>query len=91
METYNIGGGNEVTNIELAMKICDTLDHLNPRNRSCKELIAFTQDRPGHDRRYAVDDTKLRQSLGWEPAIDLDTGLINTVEWYVEQWERVTQ
>ncbi|MBP1950514.1 dTDP-glucose 4,6-dehydratase [Virgibacillus litoralis] len=91
LETYNIGGGNEITNIELAMKICDILDHLKPENHSCKELIAFTKDRPGHDRRYAVDDTKLRQNLGWEPAMDLDKGLKNTVEWYVEQWEQVTQ
>ncbi|MFB4167697.1 dTDP-glucose 4,6-dehydratase [Virgibacillus sp. JSM 102003] len=90
-ETYNIGGGNEVTNIELAMKICDILDYLYPQNHSCKELIAFTQDRPGHDRRYAVDDTKLRKNLGWVPTVDLDTGLKNTVEWYVGQWEQITQ
>lgn len=90
-ETYNIGGGNEITNIELAMKICDILDYLNPENHSCKELIAFTQDRPGHDRRYAVDDTKLRQNLGWAPTVGLDSGLKNTVEWYVRQWEQIAQ
>ncbi|WP_077328229.1 dTDP-glucose 4,6-dehydratase [Virgibacillus siamensis] len=90
METYNIGGGNEKTNMELAITICDILDHLKPETYSYKELIKFAMDRLGHDRRYAVDDSKLRNELGWKPVTDLQTGLRKTVEWYVNKWDQVT-
>lgn len=90
METYNIGGGNEKTNMEIAINICDILDHLKPERYSYKELIKLALDRLGHDRRYAVDDSKLRNELGWKSETDLQTGLQNTVEWYVNKWNQVT-
>lgn len=96
METYNIGGGNERTNIAIAMEICDLLDQLKPdvlKGASIdhfNDLLTFTEDRRGHDRRYAVDDTKIRQSLGWNPTMTFEQGLRQTVEWYVNQWEKVT-
>lgn len=90
LETYNIGGGNERTNIELAKTVCGILDHLKPEKFSYKELLTYTMDRPGHDQRYAVDDSKLRKSLGWEPEVDLEIGLKKTVEWYVNKWDQIT-
>ncbi|MBM7601865.1 dTDP-glucose 4,6-dehydratase [Virgibacillus halotolerans] len=96
MEKYNIGGGNEKTNIEIATAICDILDQLKPEIKqaasldSFKQLITLTEDRLGHDRRYAVDDTKLRDTLGWKPAEQLETGMKKTVEWYVKQWKQLT-
>lgn len=92
-ESYNVGGGNERTNIEIAETLCRILDELKPKVltdlkiQSFKELITFTNDRKGHDRRYAVDDRKLRNELGWKPKEALDRGLEKTVEWYVKQWE----
>lgn len=85
METYNVGGGNEKTNIEMAHAICDILEEQAP-GKFC-DLITFTADRQGHDRRYAVDDSKLRNTLGWKPETDFDQGLRNTVDWYVKQWK----
>ncbi|UOQ83716.1 dTDP-glucose 4,6-dehydratase [Gracilibacillus salinarum] len=91
-ESYNVGGGNERTNIEIARKICAILDVKKPDRKehlhvkSFQELITFTEDRKGHDRRYAVDDSKLRKQLGWEPKAELDRGMEKTVEWYVKQW-----
>ncbi|WP_188454231.1 dTDP-glucose 4,6-dehydratase [Virgibacillus oceani] len=96
LETYNIGGGNERTNVELAMEVCEILDLLKPEIKSevaiesFKDLITFTVDRQGHDRRYAVDDTKLRQTLGWKPDITFKSGLYQTVDWYAEQWNNIT-
>ncbi|QKY70018.1 dTDP-glucose 4,6-dehydratase [Lentibacillus sp. CBA3610] len=89
LEKYNVGGGNEKTNIELAMTICDILDHLRPGHDSYKELITFIGDRKGHDRRYAVDDSKIKTTLGWKPFTTFETGIHKTVEWYVEQWEKI--
>lgn len=92
MEMYNIGGGNEKTNIEIATAICEILDKLQAELlresglTSFKELITFTQDRLGHDRRYAIDDSKLRRDLGWKPEESLTGGLQKTVDWYVHQW-----
>ncbi|WP_173915383.1 dTDP-glucose 4,6-dehydratase [Halobacillus sp. Marseille-Q1614] len=90
MESYNVGGGNELKNIELAGEICEILDQTCPQEKgelnSYKELITFTEDRLGHDRRYAVDDTKLRNSLGWQPEVTIEQGLQETVNWYVRQW-----
>ncbi|MFC4023785.1 dTDP-glucose 4,6-dehydratase [Oceanobacillus longus] len=96
LETYNVGGGNEKTNIAIAKQICDILDQIKPEIKlqagihSFKELITFTEDRKGHDRRYAVDDRKLRNELGWKPKEDLDDALRKTVEWYVKQWNLQT-
>jgi len=85
-ETYNIGGDSEMENIVVVEMICDILDEIltpqggNPR----RDLITFVNDRPGHDRRYAIDFTKLRQDLGWSPEESFETGLRKTIEWYLE-------
>ncbi|MGM8364076.1 dTDP-glucose 4,6-dehydratase [Virgibacillus sp. W0181] len=95
METYNIGGANEQTNIDVASRICEILDYRKPELldntsvNSFKDLIIFTEDRKGHDRRYAIDDSKLRINLDWEPKTSLMDGLEKTVDWYVSQWETV--
>ncbi|MFC7321700.1 dTDP-glucose 4,6-dehydratase [Halobacillus campisalis] len=90
MESYNIGGGNELKNIDLAVKICEILDNNYPDRKgslnSFKDLITYTEDRLGHDRRYAVDDRKLRGAMGWQPVVAMENGLEETVEWYVNQW-----
>ncbi|GGJ87359.1 dTDP-glucose 4,6-dehydratase [Lentibacillus kapialis] len=88
LEKYNIGGGNERTNNELTRIICDILDHLKPEQHSHKSLITYIGDRKGHDRRYAVDDSKIRNTLGWKPLTVFNNGLNKTVEWYVDQWEK---
>lgn len=90
LKKYNVGGNNEKTNSELAMMICDILDHLKPGQHNYKDLITFIGDRQGHDRRYAVDDSKLRAELGWKPSTTFETGLHKTVEWYVGQWEKIS-
>ncbi|HZZ59433.1 MAG TPA: dTDP-glucose 4,6-dehydratase [Opitutaceae bacterium] len=84
-ETYNIGGINERANLEVVRTICRLLDAQSPRpdGRSYLEQIRFVADRPGHDRRYAIDCGKLRRELGWAPAETFDTGLAKTVEWYL--------
>ncbi|WP_432808083.1 dTDP-glucose 4,6-dehydratase [Pantanalinema sp. GBBB05] len=84
-ETYNVGGNNEVKNIDLVHKLCDLMDELAPELpvRPCRELITFVKDRPGHDRRYAINATKLKTELGWTPAETVDSGLRKTVEWYL--------
>ncbi|WP_042222215.1 dTDP-glucose 4,6-dehydratase [Oceanobacillus manasiensis] len=93
--TYNIGGGNEVQNLEIAKGICSILDDIRPdileesSLASFRELITHTKDRLGHDRRYAVDDSKLRNELDWEPKEALSTGVRKTIQWYVDQWESV--
>ena len=89
-EIYNIGGWNEKANIEVANIICEILDELSPRSdmHSYKEQIAFVSDRPGHDLRYAIDASKIEKELGWRPAETFDTGIRNTVHWYLDnpQW-----
>ena len=84
-ETYNIGGGNEQTNLEIVGRICDLLDRLQPKQAggSYREQITHVQDRPGHDRRYAIDAGKIRAELGWQPAHAFDDGLAQTVRWYL--------
>ena len=85
-ETYNIGGNSERTNIEVANAICDLVDEMRPHVAagSRRELIAFVQDRPGHDRRYAIDASKLSRELGWKPAERFESGLRKTVRWYLD-------
>jgi dTDP-glucose 4,6-dehydratase len=85
-ESYNIGGHNEVANIDIVHLICDHLDALAPMadGRSRRELIRYVQDRPGHDRRYAIDAAKIDRELGWRPDYDFDRGLKDTVRWYLD-------
>jgi len=90
-ETYNIGGHNEKRNLEVVETICELLDELHPRDAalgSYKELITFVVDRPGHDRRYAIDAAKIQRELGWVPLETFESGIRKTVLWYLEnhQW-----
>ncbi|MDX2280187.1 MAG: dTDP-glucose 4,6-dehydratase [Saprospiraceae bacterium] len=87
-ETYNIGGNNEWKNIDLVEKICDIMDDLlGNAPLTSRQLITFVKDRPGHDRRYAIDASKLRNELGWEPSIRAEEGFRLTAEWYLEHEE----
>ena len=90
-ETYNIGGWNEKPNLEVVYTICDLLDELSPPSNgaSYRAQITFVKDRPGHDRRYAIDASKIERELGWRPAETFDTGLRKTVEWYLANQEWV--
>jgi dTDP-glucose 4,6-dehydratase len=81
-ETYNISTGREITNLELIRKICTILDR-QVGTRSSESLIEFVKDRPGHDRRYAMDSSKLRKELDWRPQTGLDIGLEKTIDWYI--------
>ena len=84
-ETYNIGGENEIVNLDLVHLLCSLLDRLQPRKGgSYADLISFVKDRPGHDRRYAMNIDKIRRSLGWQPKESFASGLEKTVRWYVE-------
>ncbi len=86
-ETYNIGGRNERTNIYIANKICEILDEIQPRkNGSYKDLITFVEDRPGHDRRYAIDASKIENELGWRAEETFETGIVKTVKWYLGKY-----
>ena len=82
-ETYNIGGWNEKTNLEVVRAICAILDELRPHGAPHTSLITYVQDRPGHDRRYAIDASKIASELGWKPLETFETGLRKTVEWYL--------
>src|SRR5206468_2745587 len=82
-QTYNIGGKNEQANIRLVQTICDLIDELKPElGGNSRKLITFVKDRPGHDRRYAIDAGKIERELGWKPAHTFDTGIRETVRWY---------
>jgi dTDP-glucose 4,6-dehydratase len=85
-ESYNVGGNNELTNLKVVETICDVLDELKPREsgNSYRELITFVKDRPGHDQRYAIDSSKLQTSLGWSPEHTFETGIRDTVKWYLD-------
>ena len=91
-EVYNIGGCNEKPNIEIVHTVCDILDELRPLNPGSgdfplptyRSLIAHVADRPGHDRRYAIDTSKIEHELGWKPAETFETGIRKTVQWYLD-------
>ena len=82
-ETYNIGGWNEKTNLEVVHAVCAILDELHPAGAPHDKLITYVADRPGHDQRYAIDARKIEQELGWKPQETFETGLRKTVEWYL--------
>ena len=95
-ESYNVGGNNEMRNIDVVEMICDVLDEMAPRTAAAsrRELITFVQDRPGHDRRYAIDAGKIERELGWKPRETFASGLRKTVAWYLENrpwWEAILQ
>jgi dTDP-glucose 4,6-dehydratase len=87
-QTYNIGGNNEMKNIEVVKLICDLLEEMHPPKNNGKKyyrnLIKFVTDRPGHDRRYAIDSRKIRRDLGWKPKENFKTGIRKTIEWYIK-------
>ncbi|WP_125717054.1 dTDP-glucose 4,6-dehydratase [Pseudoalteromonas rubra] len=87
-ETYNIGGHNEKRNIEVVSAICKILDELKPKQNKYSEQITFVADRPGHDRRYAIDSSKMQRELNWVPEESFESGLRKTVQWYLDntQW-----
>jgi dTDP-glucose 4,6-dehydratase len=89
-ETYNIGGWNEKTNLEVVQAICTILDELHPQGAPHNRLITYVQDRPGHDHRYAIDAGKIERELGWKPQETFESGLRKTVEWYLanDAWVR---
>ncbi|MEL6411254.1 MAG: dTDP-glucose 4,6-dehydratase [Pseudomonadota bacterium] len=91
--SYNIGGENEATNLDLVRKICAILDARKPGAAPHADLITFVEDRPGHDLRYAIDPARIRNELGWRPSVTLDEGLERTVDWYLEnqEWWRALQ
>jgi len=92
-ETYNVGGHNEMKNLDVVHLICDLLEELKPsETQSYRDLITFVTDRPGHDRRYAIDASKIEREVGWKPAESFETGLRKTVKWYLDNqtwWQRV--
>jgi dTDP-glucose 4,6-dehydratase len=94
-ETYNIGGWNEKTNLEVVHAVCDILDQLAPKSASAsyRDQIAYVTDRPGHDRRYAIDARKIERELGWKPAETFDSGIRKTIQWYLghQDWVRDIQ
>lgn len=94
-ETYNVGGKNELTNLSVVNTLCEILDELRPlpHGASYKAQISFVRDRPGHDRRYAINAAKIERELDWRPSETFDTGIRKTVEWYLanDAWvENVT-
>ena len=83
---YNIGGRNERTNLQIVDAICTILDEKVPKKASYKELISFVEDRAGHDKRYAIDATKLETELGWKADENFDSGIVKTIEWYLQKY-----
>ena len=94
-ETYNIGGKCEKTNLDLVRTVCRLLDEMLPESlyKPHESLITFVKDRPGHDRRYAIDCSKIERELGWYPKESLETGLRKTIEWYLDnpEWIKSVQ
>jgi len=91
--SYNIGGENECSNLQLVQMLCAILDRLRPRTTPYADLITFVADRPGHDARYAIDPARIREELGWRPSVSVAEGLERTVQWYLEHesWWRALQ
>lgn len=87
-QTYNVGGNNERTNLEVVHAICEVLDELKPAQSSYKNLINLVADRPGHDRRYAIDASKIQNVLGWSPQETFETGLRKTINWYLDNLDQ---
>ena len=85
-EVYNIGGRNERTNLQIADRILSILDEKVPQQKSYKELITFVEDRAGHDRRYAIDATKIETQLSWQADENFDSGIVKTIDWYLEKF-----
>jgi dTDP-glucose 4,6-dehydratase len=87
-ETYNIGGHNEKKNIDVVLTICDLLDEIVPKSHSYRELITYVADRPGHDRRYAIDASKIKEELNWKPIETFESGIKKTIIWYLanQKW-----
>jgi dTDP-glucose 4,6-dehydratase len=93
-EVYNVGGWNEKANLDVVHALCDILDQLDPKTSgSYRDQITYVQDRPGHDRRYAIDARKIERELGWKPAETFETGIRKTVQWYLDnqEWVRDVQ
>jgi dTDP-glucose 4,6-dehydratase len=92
-ESYNIGGNAEATNIDIVRRICALMDEMNPEGAPHDRLITYVKDRPGHDLRYAIDASKIKAELGWQPSVTLDEGLRRTVAWYLgnRAWWRAIQ
>jgi dTDP-glucose 4,6-dehydratase len=88
-QTYNIGGRQEMSNLEVVRQICAILDDLKPSQRPSESLVTFVKDRPGHDRRYAMNITKIERELGWRPRETFASGLRKTIEWYLDNLEWV--
>lgn len=89
-EVYNVGGWNEKANLDVVHKLCDILDELDPKaTGSYRDLITYVADRPGHDRRYAIDARKIERELGWKPVETFDTGIRKTVQWYLDNQDWV--
>jgi dTDP-glucose 4,6-dehydratase len=89
-QTYNVGGWNEKPNLEVVQTICSVLDQLRPKtNGSYTDQITFIKDRPGHDRRYAIDASKLESELAWRPVETFETGIRKTIDWYLNHSEWV--
>ena len=94
-ETYNIGGNNEIRNIDIVKTICEKMNELAPRtgNGKYEDLISYVTDRPGHDFRYAIDSSKIRDELGWQLKEDFASGIEKTIQWYLENepWWKAIQ
>jgi dTDP-glucose 4,6-dehydratase len=94
-ETYNIGGNNEIKNIDIVKTICEKMNELAPRegNGKYEDLITYVTDRPGHDFRYAIDASKIRDELGWKPKESFTTGIDKTIRWYLDNkaWWKAIQ
>jgi len=90
-ETYNVGGWNEKPNIDIVKTVCGLLDELRPKTGGGHyfDQVTYVKDRPGHDRRYAIDASKIHKELGWKPAETFDTGIRKTVQWYLDNPEWV--